>query len=61
MTTVYLTYGLWFTNILLSNIVLLNFVIALISQVYEKVMSTQMTHMYEQRQELNNQCDRFIS
>ena len=56
-----LTYALWSMNMILTNIVLLNFVIALISQVYEDVMNSQKRHIYVQRQELNDECDRFFS
>jgi hypothetical protein len=40
-------------------IVLLNFVIALNSQVYENVMDSKIIHVYTQKQQLNDKTDRF--
>jgi len=41
-----LSYFIYFLNTALGNIILLNFVIALISAVYEKVMNFKMKHIY---------------
>jgi len=60
-TTKSLIFFIYFCNMFLSNIVLLNFVIALISQVYEQVMNSQIMFIYIQRKELNNEWYRFNS
>ena len=44
---VYLVYIVWLSNQFILLIVLLNFVIALISEIYEKVMDQKMYHEYE--------------
>jgi len=46
VVTKVLIYTMFFFNMVLNNIVLLNFVIALISQVYEQVMDSQTMHIY---------------
>jgi len=43
---IWLTYAIYFLNASFGNIILLNFVIALISAVYEKVMNFKMKHIY---------------
>lgn len=57
---IFQTYLLWFCNMVFSNIILLNFVVALVSQVYENVMNSQVIHIYDQRQKLNDECDLFF-
>ena len=54
-------YIAWIGNQFILLIVLLNFVIALISEVYEKVMDQKMRYEYIQKQELNDECDRFYN
>ena len=51
-------YSVYLLQMLLNNIVLLNFVIALISQVYENVMNSKMKYTYIQRQDLNSEYAR---
>jgi hypothetical protein len=46
---IFLIYFFWFLNQFVSLIVLLNFVIALISQVFEQVMDSRMMYDYIQR------------
>jgi hypothetical protein len=46
---IYLIYLTWWCTQLIILIVLLNFVIALISQVYENVMDSKMVHVYTQK------------
>jgi len=58
---IYLVYIVWLFNQILLLVVLLNFVIALISQVYENVMDCKMVHVYTQKQQLNDEADRFYS
>jgi len=48
-------YFFWFMAQIILLIVLLNFVIALISQYYEDVMNSKVQHTYEMRQELNHE------
>jgi ABC-type bacteriocin/lantibiotic exporter with double-glycine peptidase domain len=48
-----LIYFLWFLAQIILLIVLLNFVIALISQYYENVMNSKVMHVYEMKQSLN--------
>jgi hypothetical protein len=57
---IYLIYIAWFMNQFILLVVLLNFVIALISEVYERVMDQRMIHEYRQKQQLNDECDRFL-
>jgi len=60
-TTIILTYLAWLANMVLSNIILLNFVIALIQQVTENVMDSKLIHIYMQRQVLNEEYDLFYA
>jgi hypothetical protein len=52
---VYLVYLFWFLAQIILLMVLLNFVIALISQYYENVMNSAEMHAYVQRQQLNHE------
>ena len=53
-------YSYWIMNQFIMLIVLLNFVIALISSVYENVMDAKMIYEYKQKQELNAETNRFF-
>jgi hypothetical protein len=52
---VYTIYIFWFANQFLISIVLINFLIAVISQSYENVMDTATMIKYSQRCDLNSQ------
>jgi len=60
-TTKVLIYLMFLFNVLLNCIILLNFVIALISNVYQEVVDSQLMLKYIQRTELNNEWLRFES
>mmetsp|Transcript_3352 Transcript_3352/g.5063 ORF Transcript_3352/g.5063 Transcript_3352/m.5063 type:complete len:244 (-) Transcript_3352:104-835(-) len=45
----------WFANQFVNLIILLNFLIAVISQTYEKVISAQQTHNYLHKSQLNRE------
>lgn len=49
-------YGLWFVNQFLVLIILLNFLIAVISQSYEKVKNSAIILEYQDRCELNREA-----
>jgi len=49
----YLVYIFWFLSQIILLVILLNFVIALISQYYEDVMNSQVMHNYVMKQTLN--------
>jgi len=40
-------YTIWYISIIFSLIILLNFVIALVSQVYENVMDAKLENIYK--------------
>ena len=44
---IYIVYLVWIMNQYILLVVLLNFVIALISEVYERVMDQRMIHEYK--------------
>lgn len=50
---IYLLWALWFGNIILMVILLLNFLIAIISQTYERVAGSQSNYTYKDRAEMN--------
>jgi len=56
---IYFIYIFWFLAQIILLIVLLNFVIALISQHYEDVMNSQVKHIILMKQELNKEHDLF--
>jgi hypothetical protein len=49
-------WSIWFLNQYLVLIILLNFLIAIISQSYDSVMSTSLQTKYTQRCDLNWEC-----
>ena len=52
---VFLIYLFWAIAQVMLLIILLNFVIALISQYYEDVMNSQVMHIFEMKQNLNQE------
>jgi len=50
-----LIWLVWLGNQFVNLIILLNFLIAVISQTYEKVISQQQTHNYLHKSELNEE------
>ena len=52
---VYLIYIFWWGAQILLLVILLNFVIALISQYYEDVMNSAIMHTYVMRQDMNHE------
>ena len=55
MVCICLVYFLWWVAQIVLLMVLLNFVIALISQYYEDVMNSAEMHTYVMRQQLNHE------
>ena len=55
---VFLVYAIFLASIVFASIILLNFVIALVSQVYENVMNAKQMNIYIQRQQLNDESDK---
>lgn len=58
---IYLIYVVWMMNQFILLVVLLNFVIALISEVYERVMDQRMIYEYQNKQGLNAETQRFYN
>jgi len=56
---VYTIYLFWFTAQIILLVILLNFVIALISQHYENVMNSKVMHEFVMKQELNKEYSLF--
>ena len=52
---IYLIWVLWYLNQFFNLIILLNFLIAIVSQSYEKVMTDSMKHEYDHKAELNSE------
>lgn len=57
---IYLIWILWYLNQFFNLIILLNFLIAIVSQSYEKVMTDSMKYEYEHKAELNSETERFF-
>jgi ABC-type multidrug transport system fused ATPase/permease subunit len=57
---IYLIYIFWIMSQYIMLIVLLNFVIALLSGVYEQVMDYKMIYEFKQKGQLNAEADRFF-
>lgn len=53
---IYLIWSVWFLNQWLVLIILLNFIIAIISQSFEQVMSKSLINMFAQRTQMNQEC-----
>ena len=60
LVVVYNIFFFWFLSQIVLLVILLNFVIALISQYYEDVMNSKIQHIYEMRQELNYEYNTFV-
>jgi len=60
-TMINLVWLIWLGNQFVNLIILLNFLIAVISQTYEKVISQQQTHNYMHKAELNNEVFQMAS
>lgn len=58
---IYLLWILWFINLFLMLIILLNFLIAVISQTYERVAGSQTNYTYKDRAEMNEECATILS
>ena len=54
-TAITFIWAIWLSNSFLNLVILLNFLIALISQVYEKVISMKEQVMYSHRAEMNEE------
>jgi len=53
---IYLIYIIWFADQILLTIILINFLIAVISDSYEEVMSSVIIYEYKQKSMLNREC-----
>jgi hypothetical protein len=53
---IYVIWFIWFLNQIVVTIILLNFLIAIISQSYEQVMSISKIGLYNHRRDLNVTC-----
>lgn len=60
MLVIYTIWILWFLNLLFNMIILLNFLIAIISQVYDKIISSSLVYEYEHKSEMNMEIQRFL-
>jgi hypothetical protein len=58
MFVIYMIWALWFINLLVNMIILLNFLIAIVSQSYDRVLSNSLNYEYEHKSELNNEVMR---
>lgn len=61
MIMVYLIWVIWFLNLLMNMVILLNFLIAIISQSFETVISNRLIFEYEYKSELNIERLQFYS
>ena len=53
MLIIYLIWIVWFFNLAVNMILLLNFLIAIISQSYDRVISNRMINRYKHMSDLN--------
>ena len=60
MLVIYTIWILWFLNLLFNMIILLNFLIAIISQVYDKIISSSLVYEYQHKTEMNMEIQRFL-
>jgi hypothetical protein len=58
---IYIMWILWFVQLLIMQIILLNFLIAVISQTYERVASSQVNYIYKDKAEMNEECQLILS
>lgn len=57
---IYFIWLLWFENQFFNLIILLNFLIAIVGQSYERVMSESLIYQYSHKAELNCETRRFL-
>lgn len=57
---IFLIWTIWFFNQFMCLIILLNFLIAIISQSYEQVMTLKIQVKYMHKSELNRECFLFL-
>ena len=50
---VYLIWLIWFLNLFMNMVIMLNFMIAIISQSFETVITNRLTYEYEYKSALN--------
>lgn len=60
MCMIYMIWTLWFFNQFFNLIILLNFLIAIVSQSYDRVCSERMNYEYSHKSELNEETQRFF-
>lgn len=53
MKMIYLIYLVWFLNLFMNMVILLNFLIAIISQSYDRVISNKLVNLYNHKSDLN--------
>jgi len=53
-------YAIWFMNQFIVMVILLNFLIAVISQSYEKVMDAKIIHQYKDKCSLNKEAYEYM-
>lgn len=58
---IYMIWMIWFLNLFLNCIILLNFLIAIVSQSYDNVLTNSMNYMYVHKAELNIEAFRFFN
>lgn len=52
---------LWFVQLFIMQIILLNFLIAVISQTYQRVVSSQTNYTYKDKAEMNEECQLILT
>ena len=57
---IYMVWTLWFLNQFFNSIILFNFLIAIVSQSYDRVISNKLDYEYEHKSELNIEILRFM-
>ena len=60
MIMIYMVWILWFLNQFFNSIILFNFLIAIVSQSYDWVISNKLDYEYEHKSELNIEILRFM-
>lgn len=57
----FLIWALWFIQVFFMLVIMLNFLIAVLQQTYTEVMKDQQIILYQQRAELNEECNDLLS
>ena len=52
---------MWFIQVFFMLVIMLNFLIAVLQQTYNRVMNYQKIILYQQRSELNEECYNLLS